>query len=123
MPRASRRCRESWVGEYFQQSGGGKKRWVVPVELSEIKAEGDKVSGVVSKYQTPNGGCVASNTPFSGTYQDGVLSIKSKPMTSQKADGSNCGGIEVHVKLTGGHAVGTFGQGSDKGIQIEFDAK
>lgn len=111
------------VGHYFATSPSGKKPFVVPVELTEIKTDGDKVSGIVSNYRTPPGKCVADNTPFSGTYQDGLLSIKSKPMTSQKADGATCAGIVINVKLSGGHAIGTLGLGKDTGIAIELDAK
>jgi len=111
------------VGEYLFTSPSGKKRSVVPVELTDIKAEGDKVSGIVSNYRSHDGNCVSDNTPFSGTYQDGLLSIKSKPMTSKKADGAPCAGIVINVKLSGGHATGTFGAGKDNGTAIDFDAK
>ena len=95
----------------------------MPVELSGIKVDGENVTGVVSEFRTVAGTCIADNTPFAGTYKDGALSIKSKPMVSQKADGEKCGGLVLNANFSEGRATGTFGLGKDNGTAIEFAAK
>jgi hypothetical protein len=109
------------VGTYH--SAVGRKGTVVPLELSSIKVDGENVTGVVSNYRTVDGMCLADNTPLTGTYKDGVLSIKSSPMVSQRPDGAKCGGMVLNAKVSGGHASGTFGLGKDSGILVELDAK
>jgi len=109
------------VGAYHTSKG--HRASTVPVELSGIKVDGETVTGVVSEYRTVTGTCIADNTPFVGTYKEGVLYIKSKPMVSQKADGEKCGGMVLNAKFSEGRATGTFGLGKDTGIAIEFAAK
>jgi hypothetical protein len=51
---------------------------IVPVELVDIVADGERVRGGVSNYRRPAGNCISENTPFKGTYKDGTQSIKSQ---------------------------------------------
>jgi hypothetical protein len=110
------------VGSYSVAVGGNNKLKVVPVELTDIKADGGKVTGIVANYRSPNGNCVAEKTPFNGTYQDGQLSIKSMPLASNRPDGNPCGSVVISVKVSAGRAVGTYKGGPLEG-PIEFDAK
>ena len=101
-------------GEYqWHSSGSMRKNLSIPVALSEITSDGDKVTGVVSAYRSPAGNCISEGTPFNGTYKDGTLSIKSGPLKSQFADGRACGGIAIEVKLDGGRGSGTLKAGSE----------
>ena len=109
------------VGAYHTSKG--HRANTIPVELSGINVDGENVTGVVSEFRTVAGTCVAENTPFAGTYKDGTLSIKSKPLASQKPDGERCGGMVLNANFSEGRATGTFGLGKDTGIAIEFAAK
>ena len=109
------------VGSY--QTSTGHRANVVPVELSDIKVDGDRVTGIISNYQTVSGNCIAKNTPFTGTYRDGTLAIQSERMVSQKADGTNCGGMVLNAKFDGKSFSGTFGLGKDNGIRIDLTPK
>ena len=100
-------------GEYQWRSSAGKKNLAIPVELSQITADGENVKGVVSAYRSPGGNCVSENTAFNGTYKDGALKIKSSPLKSEFADGRPCGGVAIEVKLDGGEGSGTLKAGSD----------
>jgi hypothetical protein len=112
------------VGGYTESYGKAGKTAILPVELTNIKSEGERVTGVVAEYRSRLGNCVSDMTPFEGTYKDGQLSIKSKAMMSQRADGTPCGGIVINVKISAGRAVGTFGGGNkDRGIPIELEAR
>jgi hypothetical protein len=110
------------VGSFSVTRGANNRRAVVPVELTNIKLDGAKVTGIVSNYRSPNGYCVADKTPFNGTFQDGQLSIKSMPLMSQRPDGGPCGGITINVKVSAGRATGTYSAGALAG-PIEFEAK
>jgi len=118
--RAAERLPENLIGQYASRSEHLSK--VIPVELSNIKVTGQKVTGVVSRYTNGNGTCAANSTPFTGTYKDGVLSIKSRTITSRR-NGVNCGRIVLNAKVSGGRVVGTFGLGADNGTPIELAAK
>jgi hypothetical protein len=109
------------VGAY--KTSTGHRGNVVPVELTNIKTDGEKVTGVVSNYRTVSGSCVADNTPFTGTYRDGVLSIRSERMVTQKAEGTDCGRMVLNAKFSNGWFNGTFGLGKDSGIAIELEPK
>ena len=111
-----------FVGHYTVTTGGENKLNVVPVELADIKLEGEKVTGIVANYRSPNGNCVADKTPFNGTYQGGQLSIKSMPLVSQRPDGNPCGPVVFDVKVSAGRASGTYRGGPLQGA-IEFEAK
>jgi len=110
------------VGNYTVVTGGKNKLNVVPVELTDIKTDGGKVTGIVANYRSPNGNCVAEKTPFNGTYQDGKLSIKSMQLVSQRPDGNPCGVVVIDVKVSAGRASGTYKAGPLEG-PIEFEAK
>jgi hypothetical protein len=101
------------AGEYQWRSSGGKKNLAIPVELSQITADGENVKGVVSAYRSPSGNCISENTAFNGTYKDGALRIKSSPLKSEFADERECGGIAIEVKLEGGEGSGTLKAGSN----------
>lgn len=106
----------------FSVTTGNNKLNVVPVELTDIKLDGEKVTGIVANYRSPNGFCVADKTPFTGTYQAGQLSIKSKALVSQRPDGNPCGSVLINVSLSAGRAKGTYKAGPLEG-PIEFEAK
>jgi len=110
------------VGQYTLVAGRNNKINVVPLELADIKVEGEKVTGIVANYRSPAGNCISDKTPFNGTYQNGQLIIKSMPMVSQFADGRPCGGIAINVKVSAGRANGTFKVGAQEG-PIAFEAK
>ena len=101
------------AGQYDWHSRDNRRIVAIPVELSEITTDGEKVKGIVSAYRSPAGNCVSENTAFDGTYRDGALSIRSGPLKSQKADGSACGRITIDVKLDGGRASGTLKAGNE----------
>lgn len=117
---AAERLPDYLIGWYTARSEHLSK--VIPVEMNKIKVTGEKVTGVVSRYSNSAGTCVADSTPFTGTYKDGTLSIKSKPMMSRRA-GVNCGGMVMNAKVSGGRVVGTFGLGEDRGTAIELAPK
>ena len=102
--------------------GRNNKLNVVPVELTDIKLNGERVTGIVASYRSPNGYCVADKTPFTGTYHAGQLSIKSTALVSQRPDGNPCGSVFIDVKLNAGRASGTYKAGPLEG-PIEFEAK
>ena len=101
---------------------GPRRLYVIPLELSSIKAEGENVTGVVSSYRSPQGNCLSDNTPFKGTYKDGTLSIKSDRLKSQFADERPCGGLTLEVKVADGRASGTMKIGNDTS-RVELEAK
>ena len=108
-------------GTYFYNYRMSSWSVVIPVELSEITADGENVRGVLSNYRSPAGNCISDNTAFSGAYKDGVLRIKSQPLKSQFADGRPCGGATIEIKLEGGHATGTLMTGSEVSM-LDLDA-
>jgi hypothetical protein len=110
------------AGQYEWHGPTNRKSATIPVELSAVTADGENVKGIVSAYRTPLGNCVSDNTPFTGTYKDGVLSIKSGPLRSQWADGRACGGIAIAVKLDGGRGDGTLKLGNES-FPIYLEAK
>jgi hypothetical protein len=110
------------VGSFSVTTGGKNKLNVVPVELTDIKLNGEKVTGIVANYRSPNGYCVSDKTPFTGTYQGGRLSIKSAALVSQRPDGNPCGSVLIDVKVSAGRASGTYKAGPLEG-PIEFEAK
>ena len=110
------------MGSFSVTTGGKNKLNVVPVELTDIKLNGEKVTGIVANYRSPNGYCVADKTPFTGTYQAGQLSIKSTALVSQRPDGNPCGGVVIDVKVSAGRASGTYKAGPLEG-PIDFEAK
>jgi len=110
------------VGNYMVVTGGRNRINVAPVELADIKVDGEKVTGIVATYRNPSGYCVADKTPFTGTYQNGQLSIKSMPLVSRRPDAETCGGIVINVKVSAGRASGTYQTGQREGT-IEFEAK
>jgi hypothetical protein len=110
------------TGSYTVMVGANNKMKQVPVELTDIKMDGGKVTGIVANYRSPNGNCVADKTPFDGTYKDGQLSIKSTTLVSQRPDGNPCGSVFFDVKVSAGRASGTYKAGP-LGGPIEFDAK
>lgn len=110
------------VGSYTYRYAKSGKTAVIPVELSEMIAEGDTVRGRVTVYRSPAGNCISDNTPFSGVYKDAVLRIKSEPLKSQFADGRACGAIIIEAKVEGAHASGTLTAGSEVS-PLEFDIK
>jgi hypothetical protein len=97
---------------------GQRRSIVVPVELAQIKQEGDKVTGVISSFHTPNGQCEANETPFVGTYAGGVLSIKSMRLESKKADGGSCGPMFIEATYSNGGLAGTYRIG-ERGPRID----
>ena len=110
------------VGTYAVTTGGNNKINVVPVELTEIKVAEERVSGIVANYRTPNGFCISENTPFNGTYQNGMLSVRSRPLVSQSPDGRPCGPVIINVKFSAGRASGTYKMGPLEGT-IDLEAK
>src|SRR5260221_14445581 len=92
--RGADRLPENLTGQYTARSEHLSK--VIPVELSRIKLTGPKVTGFVTRYGNSNGTCVADSTPFTGTYKDGMLSIKSRAMLSRRA-GVKCGGMVLNA--------------------------
>lgn len=111
------------AGQYdWHSSGNTSKIRAMPVELSEITADGENVNGVVSDYRSPAGNCISENTFFQGTYKDGVLNVRSAPLKSQFADGRACGRITIEVKLDGGRGSGTLKVGTET-FSIYLEAK
>lgn len=95
---------------------------VMPVDLVDIKVNGEMVTGIVANYRSAAGNCVSNKTRFNGTYKNGQLSILSKPMVNQSADGRPCAGIVINVRVSAGRARGTYKVGDQNG-PIEFEAK
>ena len=103
---------------------GTRRGTVNPMELSQIKQDGDKVTGVISDYRYANGQCEANNTPFAGTYTGGVLNIKSARLESKKADGANCGMLYIEATYGNGSLAGTYRTGQEGNrFNIEFPLK
>jgi hypothetical protein len=102
---------------------GSHRGTVNPVELSQIKQDGDQVTGIISNYRTTNGNCEANNTPFTGTYVNGSLKIKSSRLESRKFDGSNCGPLSIDATYDNGSLSGTYGVGQGTRINVEFPIK
>lgn len=94
----------------------------MPVDLVDIKVNGEVVTGTVANYSSAAGNCVSDKTPFNGTYKKGQLSIMSMPMVNKLADGRPCAGIVINVKVSTGRASGTYKVGAQRG-PIEFEAK
>jgi hypothetical protein len=117
---AAERLPDYLVGFYTARSEHLAK--VIPVEMTKIKVTGEKVTGVISRYSNSAGTCVADSTPFTGTYKDGILSIKSRAMMSRRA-GVTCGRMVLNAKVSGGRVIGTFGLGEDRGTPIDLGAK
>ena len=102
----------------------GKKAEVFEVELTGINVDGDKVSGVLSKFRNPSGNCISENTPFKGTYKDGELNVKSDALKSQRADEEGCGrGVAIVAKLVGDRWNGTLTTGRGEPWALDLAAK
>ena len=110
------------VGQYTLAADRYNKTTVMPVDLEDIKANGEMVTGIVANYRSAAGNCVSDKTPFSGTYKSGQLSILSMPMVNRSADGGPCAGIVINVRVSAGRASGTYNVGGQNG-PIEFEAK
>jgi hypothetical protein len=110
------------TGSYQDKARRAGKMAVIPVELTDISTDGEKVSGIVSNYRSPAGNCISDNTPFKGTYKDGLLNAKSEKLKSQFADNRPCGGIGIELKLSGGNWHGTLTAGGDAFI-LDLDGK
>jgi hypothetical protein len=103
---------------------GTRRGFVNPMDLSQIKQDGDKVTGVISDYRYVNGQCEANNTPFAGTYAGGVLAGKSARLETKKADGASCGMVYIEATYSNGSLVGTYRIGQEGNrINIEFPLK
>ena len=111
-----------FAGHYQSHAGRGGKTNIIPVELADVTVDGDNVRGILSNYRSPASNCLADNTPFSGTYRDGTLSVKTQRLKSQVADGRPCGGVTIEVTLTGARGSGTIRAGSDA-YSIDLEAK
>ena len=110
------------VGQYTLAAGRYNKTNAMPVDLEDIKVNGEVVTGIVANYRSAAGNCISDKTPFNGTYKNGQLSVMSMPMVNQLADGRPCGGIVINVKVSAGRARGTYKVGGQNG-PIEFEAK
>lgn len=110
------------VGQYTLAADRYNKISVMPIELDDIKVNGEMVTGIVANYRSSAGSCVSSKTRFNGTYKNGQLSILSMPMVNRSADGRPCAGIVINVKVSAGRARGTYKAGDQSG-SIEFEAK
>ena len=91
------------------------------LELTDIKVVGERVTGIVENYRSPNGACFSEKTPFNGTYRNGLLAIESMPLGSQQRDSHPCGGIAFEVKISAGRASGTYKAGPLQG-RVELEA-
>lgn len=102
----------------------GTRRGVVnPVVLSQIKQDGDKVTGIISDYRFVNGQCEADNTLFAGTYVDGVLAVKSARLVSRKSDGAPCGAMNIEATYGNGSLTGAYWFGNSARTTVEFPLK
>ncbi len=110
------------VGQYTLAAGKYNKTNIMPVDLVDIKVNGEVVTGIVANYSSAMGNCISDKTPFNGTYKKGQLSIMSMPMVSRIADGRPCAGIVIKVKVSAGRASGTYKAGTQMG-RIEFEVK
>jgi hypothetical protein len=107
------------VGSYSVTVGGNKTR-MGQVELTDVKVTREKVTGILATYRSPNDICFADKTPFDGSYQNGLLTIKSMPLVSQRPDSHPCAGIAIKVNVSAGRASGTYKAGPLEGL-IELE--
>jgi hypothetical protein len=98
------------------------KTTVMPIDLENIKVNGELVTGIVANYRSAAGNCVSDKTPFNGTYKNGQLSVLSMSMVNKSAAGRPCAGIVINVTVSAGRASGTYKVGDQSG-PIEFEAK
>ena len=110
------------VGQYTLAADRYNKTNVMPIDLEDIKVNGEMVTGIVANYRSAAGNCVSNKTRFNGTYKNGQLSVLSMPMASRSADGRPCAGIVINVRVSAGRARGTYKVGDQNG-PIEFEAK
>ena len=112
------------VGQYtWNAPGGGMKSGSFDVELSQIKIDGESVSGILSKFRNPNGRCVADNTPLKGSYKDGTLSLETDPLKSQMGNQETCRSVKIQVKLEGGRGDGLLTLGNNTGWPLYLESK
>lgn len=110
------------VGQYTLKADRYNETSVMPIDLEDIKVNGEMVTGIVANYRGAGGNCVSNKTRFTGTYKNGQLSALSMPMLNQSADGKPCAGIAINVRVSAGRASGTYKVGDQNG-PIEFEAK